>query len=74
MSIYASVSCSTSEIFAFSKSYMDTVRIFVAFCQAKVNNEYTVSSLLVTPNQKIIRFNIPVDYSLLMQLLYSLYL
>jgi hypothetical protein len=49
-----------------------TLRVPVALSQSKVDDEYAVLVMLLSPNEEIVWFNISVDYSFLVNLLNSL--
>jgi len=51
---------------------MLTARVLVAFCQAKVNNVDSVLCCFSASNQKIVRFDVSVNYPFLVNLLYSI--
>jgi hypothetical protein len=59
------------QILAFSEWDVLSIRVFVAFSQAEVDDEHTVLVLLGGSNQEIVWLDISVDNSLFVRLLNS---
>jgi len=68
------VSGSARQILAIPVGNVLAIRVLVLFGQSEVNDEDRVLRLLVAANEEVIRFDIPVDYALLMHLLNKLHL
>ena len=62
---------SSSEVFAISEWNVLTVRALVTFSQTEIDDINSVLGLFVASSHKIIRFNIPMDDSFLMNYSYS---
>ena len=72
MRVNAGVSGSTSEVFTLAEGDMLSVRILVALGETEINDENVIFVLIISSNQKVIRLNISMNYSLFMHLLNSL--
>ncbi len=72
MGIDRCVSSCTSEILAFSEWNMFTFRVFEALSEAEVDNIDIILGGFSPSNQKVIRFDVPMDDPLFMYFLYSL--
>ena len=70
--IYACISSSTRQIFAFSKWYVFSIRIFITFRQSKINYVDTVFCCFSPSYQKIVWLYISVNNPLFMHFLNSL--
>jgi len=73
MGIQTSVSSRTSKVFAISEGNVLSIRRFVAFGESKVDDVNGVFGLIVSTNQKVVGFDVPMNDSLLMDNLDSLY-
>lgn len=72
MRIEGSVTCSSSQIFAFSVWNVLTVGSPIEFSEAEINYIDKVLSLIVSSNQEIIRLNVSMDYPFLVDFLDTL--
>jgi hypothetical protein len=66
MGVDASITSCTSQILSISIRDMLTIRVFKALGKTKINDEDTVFSLVSSTDEKIIWFNVSVNYSLIM--------
>lgn len=72
VSVNASVSGSTSEVFALAEGDVLTIRVLVAFSETEIDDENVIFVLIIATDQKVIRLNISMNDPLLMDLLNSL--
>ena len=73
MGIQTSVSSCTSKVLAISERNVFSVRRLVTFGEAEVDDVNGVFCLIVSTNQKVVGFDVPVNDSLLVDNLYSFY-
>ena len=72
VSIDTSISGSTSEIFALAEGDVLAIGVLIAFSKTEINDENVIFVLIISSYQKVIRFNVSMNDSLLMDLLNSL--
>ena len=58
-----------SQIFAFAEGDVFAFRVFIAFCQAEIDDIYIILCTFVTTNEEVIRLDISVNDSLFVYLL-----
>jgi hypothetical protein len=72
MSVNACIAGGACQVFALSERNVLSLGVLVAFRKPKINNKYAILIMLLSTDQKVIRFNVPVNYSLLMSFLDTL--
>ena len=72
MSVYGGISGGSCQILSISERNVLTIRALVALGQSKINNVDCVFGSVCPSDQKIVRFDVPMDNSLLMDTLDSL--
>lgn len=74
MSVYASISGSACQVLAISVGNMLAFRVLEALCKSEINDEDAVFGLFSAPNKEIIRLDVSVNNSFIMNFLNSLQL
>ena len=72
VSVKTGISCSSCQVLSISERNVLTIRALVALGQSKINNVDCVFGSVCPSDQKIVRFDVPMDNSLLMDTLDSL--
>ena len=72
MSVDACIASGTCQVFALSERNVLSLGVLVAFRKPKINNKYAILIMLLSTNQKVIRFDVSVNYSFLVSFLDTL--
>lgn len=74
MRVDACIAGSSCQVLALSEGDVLSFGVLVAFGEPKINNKYAILIMLLSTDQKVIRFNVSVNYALFMGFLDTLHL